>query len=202
MKIPWKSQPKTCRDRLYDLAIAFSEVVARSLGDDQASSRRGAKQTLIDKALRIEADINIWKSSWLNKEYPHLQIGCDCQPPAPFSCVCSVPISQFPTNAFALLQVECWALQLLISTTLNNLVAAQAEFTTSWGKYFPIRSSQIACCMEVASTIPTFRHTAERSSGITEGLCRTVFPDWVLREYRSTNSGGLPLDVGSGDRTR
>lgn len=161
MSVPWKSQPKTYRDRLCDLGMGFSEIVASSLGNEQASSRREATRARIDKALRIEVGISIWQTSWFNEEYPHLHIRCQCQSPTMFSCICSVPASKFPNNGFALLQVECWALQLLISTTLSRLLAAEADFTTSWIANSPIRSAQIACHMEAVSALPALMHTAE-----------------------------------------
>jgi hypothetical protein len=185
MSIPWGSQPKTWRDKLYDLAMGFSEIVAGSLENDQASSRQEAIRTRLDKALRIESEIDIWQSSWVNEKHPRLRTRCDCQCPAALSCICSMPASEFPDNEFALLQVECWALQLLISTALSKLLATEADYTTSWVSHIPLRSSQIASCLETALTLPAFTQTADRSSGVTEGFCRTIFPVWALRDHRS-----------------
>lgn len=191
MTIPWNSQPKTWRDKLYDLAMGVSELVASSLVHDQVSRRPESIRAGIDKALRIEAEISIWQSSWFKDEYPSLQVRCDCQRLAMFSCICSVPVSKFPTDDFALLQFECWALQLLISNTLRKLLAAEVESTTSWIDPLRMRSSHIASYMEAASTSPAFKNTAEQISGITEGLCRTIFPMWTIREHwkmRDSNS--------------
>ena len=182
MSIPWKTQPKTWRDRLYDLAMRFSEIVASSSDNDQASGPREAMNTRIDKTLQIEVELSVWQSSWLKEAYPHQRVGCDCQPPAPFSCICSVPASKLPSTDFALLQVECWSLQLLISTTLSKSLGP--EPMASWIAHLHVRSSRIARFMEAASTFPAFKHTAERSSGVTEGFCRTILPTWTLREYR------------------
>jgi hypothetical protein len=184
MTIPWKFQPKNWRDRLYDLAMGFNEIVASTLGNDKTSSRPEDVTTRVDKALQIESEISKWKLSWFEGEYPHLQIRCNCQSLPTFSCICSIPISRFPTNDFALLQVECWAIKLLISATLIKLVAADGDFTASWVANLPLRSSQIACYMEATPASPLFRRTVEQSSGINEGLCRALLPAWSLREYR------------------
>jgi hypothetical protein len=184
MSVPWKSQPKTWRDKLYDLAISFNEIVVSSLKNDQTSNRREAIRTWVDQALQIEAEISTWHSSWFSEEYPHLEIECYCHSPAPFSCICSMPISKFSTNDFALLQVECWALQLLVSTTLRKLLTTETGFTASWIAHLTVRSSQIAYLMEAAFIFSMFKQTAKPSSGVTEGICRAVFPNWALREYR------------------
>jgi hypothetical protein len=178
MSVPWTSEPKTWRDRLYDLAIAFNEIVTSDSDEPEAIVTR------IDKTFQIEADINTWKSSWLSNEYPNLRTVCNCKSPTIFSCICSVPASKFPTHDFALLHVECWALQLLISTKLNKSVTTEPRFIASWVTDLSARTQQIASHMEAAATFTTIKNTPERSSGITESLCRTIFPAWTLREYQ------------------
>ena len=189
MTIPWKSQPKTWRDRLYDLAMSFSKIIAKSLGSDRGSSQRETVRNLVDETLRIDAEVGMWQSSWFTKEYPQLQIRCGCRCPAALSCICSVPASRFPNNDFALLQVECWALQLLISNTLSKSLATEDGFTKSWITQLSVRSSHIACYMETASAFSAFGNTAQRFCGITESLCRTIFPSWTLRDYRGISNG-------------
>lgn len=184
MTTPWTSQAKTWRDKLYDLVVVFSEIIASSQENGRASSPLASIRTEVDKALQVEAELSAWKSSWLNEAYPHHRIICQCQAPAQFSCLCSLPASKFPTTDFALLQVECWSLQLLISTTLSKLSNPGADLPV-WIAHLPTRSSQIANYMDEASSFPAFKHTTERSSGVTEGFCRTIFPTWILREYRS-----------------
>lgn len=186
MTIPWRSQPKTWRDRLYDLIICFSEGVARPWESGQTSSSKEVIRTAIDEALRIEARLSMWRSSWLNETYPNLQITCNCGSLAPFSCICSVPTAKFPAIDFALLQVECWSLQLLISTRICKLLLPGIESATLWTAHFPLRSSQIASHLEAVSTFPALRHTTERSSGVTEGFCRTILSTWTLRVYKDT----------------
>jgi hypothetical protein len=178
MSIPWISQAKTWRDRLYDLAIGFNEILAIESNKLETTASR------TDKTFRIEADVNTWKSSWLSQEYPNLRIICNCNFPTRFSCICSVPASKFPTHDFALLQVECWALQFLISTTLNRSVTAEPRFTESWVTDLTARTQQIASHIEAASTFATSKDTGKGSSGITESLCRTIFPAWTLRDYQ------------------
>ncbi|KAE8440864.1 hypothetical protein EG329_006381 [Mollisiaceae sp. DMI_Dod_QoI] len=186
MTTPWNSQPKTWRDKLYDLVVVFSEIVASSKGNDPSSGPPVMSQ--IDKALQVDAELSVWKSSWLNEAYPHHRIRCHCQAPAQFSCLCSFSTSKFPTTDFALLQVECWSLQLLISTTLSKLLDPGADLPI-WSAHLPIRSAQIANYMDEASSFPAFKHTTERSSGVTEGFCRTIFPTWIIREYRGIKDG-------------
>jgi hypothetical protein len=188
MTTPWISQPKTWRDKLYDLVVVFSEIVASSQGNDRTSSPQESVRTEIYKALQIEAALSVWKSSWLDEAYPRHRIRCHCQSPAEFSCLCSLSVSKFPTTDFALLQVECWSLQLLISTTLSKLSDPGVNLPV-WTAYLPVRSSQIANYMDEASSFPAFKHTTERSSGVTEGFCRTIFPTWTLREYRGIKVG-------------
>ncbi len=186
MATPWKSQPKTWRDKLYDLVVIFSEIVASSPGDDRVSNPLESTRTKIDRALQVEAELSAWKSSWLNEAYPDHRIRCHCQSPTQFSCLCSLSASKFPTADFALLQVECWSLQLLVSTTLSRLSGpGGADFPAWIALLLPMRSSQIANHMDEASSFPAFKHTTERSSGVTEGFCRTIFPTWILREYQS-----------------
>jgi hypothetical protein len=182
MNVPWTFQPKTWRDKLYDLAMDACAIVAKDSGGDQDSTRREETKSRINQALRIEADISWWQSSWITEDYPHLQINCTCESPAPFSCICSLPASKFPTNDFAMLQAECWGLQLLISTTISKLLVADADLQEPWIAYIPLRSSKIAYILGEALKFPPFMHTAERSSGVTEGLCRAIFPAWTIRE--------------------
>lgn len=188
MTTPWKSQPKTWRDKLYDLVVVFSEIIASSQGNNCASSPPESIRTEIDKALQVEVELGAWKSSWLNEAYPRHRIRCHCQSPAQFSCLCSLSALKFPSADFALLQVECWSLQLLISTTLSKLSDLGADLP-EWITHLPVRSSQIANYMDEASSFPAFKHTTERSSGVTEGFCRTIFPTWTLREYRGIKYG-------------
>lgn len=188
MTTPWKSQQKTWRDKLYDLVVVFSEIVASSQGNGRASSPLESIKTDIDKALQVEAELSTWKSSWLNDAYPRHRIICHCQSPAQFSCLCSLSASKFPSADFALLQVECWSLQLLISTTLSKLSNPGADIP-AWFAHLPVRSSKIAHHMDEASSFPAFKHTTERSSGVTEGFCRTIFPTWTLRTYRGIKDG-------------
>jgi len=187
MSNPWTSEPKTWRDRLYDLALRFSELTVGYGEENESSDHRGITREWIGKAMDIEADLARWRFSWLNEAYRHQQINCDCQPPAPFSCICSIPGLKFPNTKFALLQLECWSLQLLISTTLNRILGPDADLTTSWIKSLPTRSSQIASYMETASALPALRSALKASSGVTEGFCRNIFPYWILRDYQSRN---------------
>ncbi|KAE9364996.1 hypothetical protein N431DRAFT_446708 [Stipitochalara longipes BDJ] len=196
MTTPWKSQPKTWRDKLYDLVVVFSEVVASSQGNDHASNQLESIRTEIDKALKVEAELSAWKSSWLNEAYPSHRIRCHCQAPAQFSCLCSLSALNFPTTDFALLQVECWSLQLLISITLRKLSDSGAD-PPVWIAHLPVRSSQIANFMDEALPFPIFKYTTDRSSGITEGLCRTILATWTLREYRGIQGGNEERNLDS-----
>jgi hypothetical protein len=195
MTIPWKFQPKTWRDRLYDLAISFSKVVVDYFRNDQVSSRQEKMETGIDKTLQIEKEISIWKSSWFSEEYSHLQLRCDCQSPAMFSCICSVPSSNLASNDFILLHVECWALQLQISNTLNKLLATESGFVPPWNGHLLVRSLQIVGSMQAASSFSALNPTIKRCSGVTESICRSIFPNWVLKEYWGIehSNEGLPI---------
>lgn len=184
--MPWKSQPKTWRDRLYDLALNLTEIIISPLENHLALDQRDSVRAQIDKVLHIEAGISTWRSSIFGRAYPHLLIKCDCQHLAPLSCICSVAASEFPTNEFSMLQIECWAVQLQISTVLQRLVASEGDYLAPWKAHIPLRSSQIAFRIEAASTCPTLRQTADKTTGVTEGFCRTIFPAWVLNKYRET----------------
>jgi hypothetical protein len=85
-----------------------------------------------------------------------------------------------------MLQIECWAFQLQASTILKLLVASEGNIVAPWNEHIPLRSSTIVCRIEAASTCPTLRQTADKTNGITEGFCRTIFPAWALNRYRST----------------
>ncbi|KAF2802240.1 uncharacterized protein BDZ99DRAFT_503997 [Mytilinidion resinicola] len=185
MSSPWAAQPKTWRDKLYDLALRFSELVVNDGGVNESPDCLGISQERIGEALGIEAGLARWRSLWLNEAYPHQQISCDCQSPAAFSCICSVLLLEFPSNDFALLQIECWSLQLLISTTLSRLSGPELDLTSSWIKMLPTRSSQIASYMETASALPALRSTSHMTSGVTEGFCRNIFPYWILKKYQA-----------------
>lgn len=184
MTIPWITQPKTWRDRLYDLALAFSEIMVSFEGNDKAATPPEAIASQIQKSLEIEGYISTWKSAWLSEQYPHLQVRCSCHHPEPFSCICSIPVLTFPSTDFALLQLECWALQLLISFRLSRALENETGSTMPWAAYLPARSSQIASCIEASSVFPAFQHAEDRSSALTEGLCRMLFSSWTLREYK------------------
>jgi hypothetical protein len=200
MTIPWKFQPKTWRDRLYDLAISFSKVIVDYfrvdyLRSNQVSNRREKMEPGIDTALQIEKEISKWKLSWFSEEYPYLQLRCNCQSPAIFSCICSGLSSNLASNDFILLQVECWALQLQISNTLNKLLATETGFVIPWNTYLPVRSSQIVGSMEAAASFSALKPTTKRSSGVTEGICRSIFPNWVLKEYWGIENSNERLPI-------
>lgn len=183
--IPWKLHPKTWRDKLYDLVLRFSNVLAGCSGHDQASTVCGSTRTLIDEALQIEASLSMWRSSWLEEAYPSLYVNRECGCPAPFSCICPVSLAELPAAEFALLRVECWALQLLISTTLHKLSANEADLAASWQTtYLHLRSSLVADYMERAITCSVVN--VNQSVGITEGFCRTILSTWAVRVHKDT----------------
>jgi hypothetical protein len=179
-------QPKTWRDRLNDLALGLTEIAISAPKNHPSPDQRAMIRAQIDKILQIETGISTWRLSTFSEACPHLQFICDCQYPALLSCICSVPASQFLTNEFAMLQIECWAFQLQASTILKTLVAFEGNILAPCKKHIPLRSSKIACRIEAASTCPTLRHTVDKTNGVTEGFCRTIFPAWALNSYRST----------------
>jgi hypothetical protein len=192
MTVPWRSQPKTWRDQLYDLGFGVTKILASSPEDNHAFNEKDPIGAQITGLLRIETGITTWKSSWLAQEYPHLIVRCDCPFPDILSCICSLPASEFPNYDFTLLQVECWALQLLISAALRKLLAVSPELSGIWSANLFARSEQIAVSLDSALKVPVFQRTSELSSAVTEGICRMVFPTWILKEYR-----GSPMAIDS-----
>jgi hypothetical protein len=186
MNVPWRVQPKTWRDQLYDLGFGVSEILATPSEITIGSNTEDSMRDRIVGLQQIEAGLSNWKSSWLATEYRHLRVKCDCQSGDILSCICSVPATEFPNYDFTLLQVECWALQLLISTKLSSLLSSRDEFTRTWSPDLSVRSAQIAAHLDAALSVPVFQRSAELSSAVTEGTCRMVFPNWILKDYRSS----------------
>lgn len=180
MVSPWVYQHKTWRDKLHDLAIRFSAISASLTlcrGSHDASNQ-------IPGVFQIEADLGQWRSSWLKEAHTGVAIQCVCYLSTPLSCICSVPAQEFPTIEFGLLQIECWSLQLIISTALNDLAVNRPEWMTRDISDLPLRSSQIASQIEAANNFYAASRPTDQSSGITEDVCRMIFPLWALKEYR------------------
>lgn len=180
MNGPWVSQHKTWRDRLHDLAIRFSAILADLT--PQHTCDNASNQIL--EILGLETELRSWRSSWVGEAHPGVAVRCDCCSSAPFSCICSVPVFEFPTIEFGLLQVECWTIQLLISTMLNDLAANRADWLTCSVPDLALRSSKIASQMEAANNFYAANRSTDKSSGIAEDVCRMIMPLWALKEYR------------------
>ena len=186
---PWHSHARTWRDKTYDFVAWFSEIAACEQHEDakQASPLKDFRRK-IQVVLSIDKGLGVWRQEWLKKEHPWLRIQCTSQC-KPYSCICSMPIVNFPTDEFALLQVEHWSLQLLVSLELSKMLAScgrgEAAFGTSTLPTFLARSALIGRSIEEALLLPVFGQTEAHFDGLTEGLCRTILPSWILKQWRT-----------------
>ena len=187
---PWDAQARTWRDGLYDFAAQFSEVAAGELHDEFAQVSAVKDFTRRTQGLlSIDRDLGIWRQEWLGEEFPWLVIECASQC-EPHSCICSTPAVAFPSSDFALLQVEYWSLQLLVSLEIPTLHSTHqghdgAMNTPSLLPVFLARCASIARSLEEALALPVFGQSEAHFGGLTEGLCRTIMPSWILRQWKS-----------------
>ena len=190
MERPWHLRTKTWRDKLFDCAARLSDIGACE-GDEE-----GGKVSTMDDTerqtvaiLSIEKALGIWRQEWLSTEYPGLHIQCmsEC---APQSCICSAPAAALLTNDFVMLQVEYWSMQLLVSLQLVKRYAKRitldtAVATPSTPQILFARSELIAHKIEEALVLPVFGQSEAHFGGMTEGLCRTIMPSWILKQWKA-----------------
>ena len=199
MTKPWGLQARIWRDVLYDFAAQFSEVAATEPHDEseQVSTSKGFKRRT-EGLLSIQRGLGIWREEWLGEEYPWLVIECSSQC-NPHACICSTPALAFPTSDFALLQVEYWSLLLLVSlelATLHSKCEAHSEETsTSWLlSVFLRRCASIERNLEEALALPVFGQSEAHFGGLSEGLCRSIMPSWILRQWKSLEASLKCID--------
>ncbi|MCJ1310730.1 hypothetical protein MMC25_004396 [Agyrium rufum] len=196
MTKPWFSHKRTWRDKLYDATAYFCDVAAiEETGADGEPdlilADCGAKcKRKIQILLWIQEQLRTWRVDWLEHEYPNICIECSCQPERN-PCICSVPVASFPTNDFALLQIEYWSMQLLLTFELAKLFyeredrAREEAGSPSTTQPFLARSARVAEHMDEALVRPIFGQSEKHFKGLTEGVCRSVMANWILRQYKS-----------------
>ena len=190
MQKPWTSRPRTWRDVLYDSAAQFSEVIAsESYAQIEPLSALKEFRRRVQGLMSIQRGLGIWRQQWLGEDFPRLVVECTSQC-EPHSCICSTPILAFPTSDFALLQVEYWSLQLLVSlelATVHSEYEGHDENASSLLLFsvFLGRCAVIAGNLEAALALPVFGQSEAHFGGLTEGLCRTIMPTWILRQWKS-----------------
>lgn len=186
MSIPWRIQPKTWRDKFYDLVLLFSSLMTSYLECFHLRLMDRIND-LIRRVLQLEASLGVWKSSWLTGAYPHTVKTCECRPRKPLSCICLGLQLKFSSVDFALLRLESLSLQLMISFVLHRLLAYSGRRSTCLSRHLSARSTDIACRMEAILACHLFDQATNGPSGISEALCRSIMPTLALREYRVTD---------------
>ena len=183
MTVPWLLYPKSRRDKLYDLMLSFNKIII-DFGKCGQFPDLNDTTILVKKVLEIEVKLRSWKISWLKEACPQAVDKCNCLSPGQLSCICTVPDLDFPTVDFALLQLECWALQLLMSTTLDISLSHDDHRRTSWAAHLPKRTSKIANYIEGMQDYSKDSWVRTQSSAITENQCRAILANWALREHK------------------
>ena len=187
MTVPWKDKKKTWRDKLHDVGIQIPEVVAyvHKMDDPTEPSTESGKspEDMLKRCQTLANNLRVWRSTWQQSAYPHLMVTCNGL--CPTVCHCSIPPAEFPCPDFAHLQAEYWSEYLLLGMLSRELESKlQIENTTP---LFTTKEIQrLYNLVDDALNHPYFGQVHEDTPGITEGRCRSLFPIWVLNQYRAS----------------
>jgi hypothetical protein len=171
---------KSSRDRLYDIATEITTLHSRKTDRDEI---------LLQLHLRIYDKLIDWRKGWLEADYPDLQIlcrGCSEQP-----CGCFPYQSMSPCNEFSFITAE--AMSFLLIVTFMALHIAKGLEAAPTGAIFirghnPDVDSLRQRCLRLKGilkeilSLHCFGQAISDKPGITEGRCRSLFPNWVLSQ--------------------
>ena len=184
---PWKTHQKDWRDLLYDVASALTRTISRQ------KSYPLPLETYLADIIQVDKQIRIWQAAWLARILPSSN-GYGHQDCAVRSYVCTLDDLACMDDHDILLQVECWAIQLLIDCEIWQVldIDFHDDFQTPSMLFArgteETRMTMLNDNVSYALKLPLFHCNDDPPEVITEGRCRALLPTWSVAAYKKLNN--------------
>lgn len=174
---PWTKTEKSSRDKLYDIAARMTVLHSKVHSEVTVD--------LIDQHWKIDHELVVWRSEWLQNDHPDLQIFCKCKEDL---CLCIPHSSLSPSNEACYTGSEYLALLLMHANgtlRLYESLRGLHEFETITffeNQKLMSRVEWVSLYLNDLLSLPCFGRAMSDVLGITEGRCRSLLPVWALSQ--------------------